>query len=106
MTEWNTFFDQFKVLIHDTELPEILKFTYLQASVRDEAKAAIQGIAITSQKYQIAIKTLQERFGRKQRIISAHVDALLDISIPCSLNTKSLWNFLDEIQERVRALGD
>ena len=104
VTEWNTFFDQFKVLIHETELPDISKFTYLQASLRDEAKAVIQGLAITSLNYQIAINALQERFGRKQRIIAAHVDALLNISIPCSMNTKSLWNFLDEIQGRVRAL--
>ena len=62
-------------------------------------------MAITSSiNYDIALKQLQERFGKKERIISAHVDALLQITIPCSMNIKALWNFLDEIQGRVRAL--
>ena len=63
--DWLPFWDQFKVLIHDTELPAVTKFTYLTSVLKNEAKSSISNLALTDANYATAINILQERYGRK-----------------------------------------
>lgn len=84
VTKWNTFWDSFQSAVHRNEgISNIDKFNYLNSVLEGAAARAIQGLTLTEANYDAAIKLLQERFGRPQQIISAHMDQLLKVS-PCS----------------------
>ena len=90
-----------------SDLPEVSKFTYLQLLLRGEAKAAIKGLSLTSQHYKIACDILQKRYGRKERIIFAHIQDLMNIKVPTtSVKSKasSLWALQDELLAHIRSL--
>ena len=69
-------------LVHEVNIPVISKFTYLQSPLEGEAKAVIQGLTITSDNYPIACKLLEDRFGRRERIIFANIQGLLNVTMP------------------------
>ena len=106
VTEWQGFWDKFSAVIHDSDIPDINKFTYLQSLLDGEAKAAVQGLSVTAAHYKIACDILKERFGRKERIIFAHIQELLNMSV--SVNTKNriaaLWKLQDDLKAHVRSL--
>ena len=95
LTEWQAFWDRFIALVDESDIPVISKFCYLQSLLDGEAKSVIQGLSQTSANYQIACKMLKERFGRPERIIFAHIQALLNVCLPAQTPSfkylSSLW---------------
>lgn len=108
LTEWQSFWDRFEALVDQSELPDISKFSYLQSLLQGEALSVIQGLALSSANYKTACNLLKDRFGRPQKIIFAHVQGLLNVSLPPRVkgaNTcDSLWKLLDQLQCHVRSL--
>lgn len=102
--DWPSFFDRFSALVHQSSLPTISKFTYLQSLLVGDAKQCIDGLSLTSDNYQTAIDILAERFGRRERIIFGHVQELLAIEFKNTRNVQSLWNTFNRIQANVRSL--
>ena len=83
--EWQSFWETFLALVHNTSLPVIHKFTYLRNSLRGEAYKAIKGYELVSANYEHAIRHLKKRFGRSDHIIQSHILSLLsDISVKIS----------------------
>ena len=82
LTEWQSFWDRFEALVDGTEIPIISKFCYLQSLLVGEAKSVIQGLSQTAANYPIACKLLKERFGKPERIVFAHIQALVSVSMP------------------------
>ena len=62
----------------------------------------VQGLTLTEANYDSAIKLLQDRFGRPQQIISAHMDELLKIPACFSDRMSSLHEVYDKITVHVR----
>lgn len=88
-TEWQSFWDNFESVIDSNEdLSEIDKFSYLRASLRGSAASAIKGFPLTGENYSGAVKLLKERYGDSQKIISTHMDLL--INLPVISNGKDL----------------
>lgn len=108
LTEWQSFWDRFEALVDQSELPVISKFSYLQSLLQGEALSVIQGLALTSANYTVACDLLKERFGRSERIIFAHVQGLLNISLPPrgkgANYVDSLWKLQDQLLRHVRSL--
>ena len=52
------------------------KFNYLKSLLEGPATRCVQGLPITERNYDSAVKLLQERFGKSQQIVVAHVDKL------------------------------
>ncbi|KAH7957284.1 hypothetical protein HPB52_017107 [Rhipicephalus sanguineus] len=78
LRDWQTFWDHFSATIHRNEdLLPIEKFKYLLSYLSGVAKRAIEGIRLTEDNYAIAIRTLTERFGRRDLLINEHIDHLL-----------------------------
>ena len=109
--EWQSFWETFESLVHNTNLSVINKFTYLKNSVRGEAQKVINGYSITAANYEHAIKHLKKRFGRPARIIQSHILSLLgDISVKISPSNNrakyiaALWNFYDTALVHIRSL--
>ena len=106
LTKWTTFWESFEALVHNSSLPTINKFTYLQSLLEGEARSVIQGLALTAANYEVAIELLEERFGKKERIVFAHIQALLNVTIVPEKGTKtaSLWKLQDELLSHIRSL--
>ena len=106
VTKWNTFWDSFQSAVHRNEgISNIDKFNYLNSVLEGAAARAIQGLTLTEANYDAAVKLLQERFGRPQQIISAHMDQLLKVS-PCSNDRPASLRYVcDQICVHSRGLA-
>ena len=104
VTTWKSFWEQFKVVVDDSDMPDVTKFSYLQSLVKGEARAAIQGLALTGANYKTACDILLQRFGRKERIIFSHIQELLSIQVPRQPKVSILWKVFDSLQTHVRSL--
>ena len=84
ITNFRAFWECFESSVHkNLSLTTTDKFNYLLSLLEGNALHAVKGLAVTEDNYQAAIDILQERFGRTQQIISAHMDELLKLS-PCA----------------------
>ena len=97
--KWMSFWDSFKASVDDSELPEISKLTYLKSVLKGEAKVCIEGLTLSKENYDVAIKLLQERYGKKEKIIFSHIQDLLQFN-----GSKKLQVMLDELLVHVRSL--
>ena len=107
VVEWPIFWDNFKAIVHESDLPPVSKFAYLQALLEGDAKACIQGLSPTARHYEIACDLLKERYGRTDKIIFAHIQGLLNLSPPNPkgrLTVPILWKMQDELLAHVRSL--
>ena len=66
---WQEFWDVFSSSVHEKEIPNVTKFSYLKSSLRGVTATAIYGISITNDNYDTAIKLLKEKFGKREVII-------------------------------------
>ena len=77
VTQWQ---DCFNSAIHvNQHLSLIDKFNHLHSLLEGQAARAIQGLTRTEANYNSAIEILQKRFGKRQNIISKHMDEMLKI---------------------------
>ena len=111
LTKWQTFWDQYKAVIHDQDtLPTVSKFTYLTSLLSGEARNVVAGLSVTEANYGIACKLLTERYGRPERIIFSHIQALLSLqalnnsSKSSKQRTSELWQLQDTLLSHVRSL--
>jgi len=84
-------------------LTGIEKFNYLRAQLDGEAARTASGLSLTDANYEQSISLLESRFGKKQRIIHVHIQALVDLPLP-SNTAASLRQFYDSIECHIRGL--
>ena len=103
---WSEFWEPFEALVDDTELNDIVKFTYLSSLLEGEAKATVSGLKLTGANYDSAVTQLKDRYGRPQRIISSHIQEMLQLSVPASQGNRvtGLWQFYNQLNAHVRSL--
>ena len=104
-TKFRTFWDSFESAVHKNPgLSKIDKFNYLYSLLESVALRAIQGLTVTDANYDAAINILNQRFGKPQQIISAHMDELLKIPA-CNGDKPSQLRFVyDKVSVHVRGL--
>ena len=101
---WVEFWDSFECAVHSNKrLTNIEKFNYLKAKLHGDAAHAISGISLSNDNYIVAIKILQERFGKTQEVIDLHYNALINLQNSDN-TTKGLRCFLDKIAKHLRCL--
>ena len=87
-------------------LTPIEKFSYLRATLRGSAAATINGLSLSSANYEAAVALLKERYGDPQKIINAHMDALVNLPIvENARDLKAVRHLYDEVEANVRALS-
>ena len=102
--EWQTFWDSFDSAVHSNNvLSNVQRLNYLRAHLGGEASRAIAGFPLTSANYHQSVDLLKERFGQPQRIVNAHMHALMNLSSPKN-DIKGLREFHDAIENHVRGL--
>ena len=105
VTNWNPFWESFKAAVHENNsISKVDKMNYLFSYLEGAAARSVQGLTLTEANYDAAIAILEERFGRPQQIIAAHMDELLKVQ-PCSNERSSSIRFVyDKIRVHVRGL--
>ncbi|XP_026671887.1 uncharacterized protein LOC113464700 [Ceratina calcarata] len=92
LTEWHTFHDTFKSLIHDNEeLPSVQKFHFLKNALQGEAASVVLSLS----NYQVAWDLLIAKYDRPRQIIRAHLNTLLKLQ-ECTRDTPSVLRTLAE----------
>ena len=98
LTTWTTFWDSFNSTVHENaRMSKVNKFSYLKSLVEGPASGCIQGLTLSEANYDANIAMLQERFGRPQQIITAHMEELLKIQGSVGDRPSSLRFTLDKI---------
>lgn len=103
VTEWSSFWDSYDSAIHSN--PNISKVNKLQSLLEGNAARAIKGLTLTSANYDSAVNILQDRFGKVQQTIAAHMDEILKIQACTSGRTGQLRYVYDKISVHVRGLA-
>ena len=76
---WQSFWDLFGVAVNsNSTLDGVQKFNCLRAQIQGEAFCAIAGLPLTSVNYEHAVALLKLHFGQHQKIITAHMNALVN----------------------------
>ena len=106
LTTRTPFWESYRAAIHDyTSLNDADKFSYLRSLLEHTALDAISGLSLTGPNYHEAISILEKRFGNKQRIISKHMDALMNLeAVTSSNNLKALRRLYDQVELHTRSL--
>ncbi|KAG0415361.1 hypothetical protein HPB47_007473 [Ixodes persulcatus] len=69
------------------------------------AKRAVEGIRLSEQNYDLAVRTLHDRFGRRDILIDEHINQLLNLpKISSSRNVTQLRQLFDAIRFRTTSL--
>ena len=89
--------------IHESELPDITKFTYLKSLQKGEAKLSIEGLALTSANYTVAIDILKALWENWMHYIF-HIEELLNISVQKQPRVSVLWDLNTKLQTHVHSL--
>ena len=105
ITEFNAFWQSFECAVHANEnINAVHKLNYLMNLLEGPAYRVVAGLDITEENYHHAVETLRARFGNKQRIISAHMQALLKLQELPNDKVSHLRFMLDKINVHVRGL--
>ena len=103
--KWQTFWDSFDSAVHSNNvLTNVQKLNYLRAHLEGEAARAIAGFPLTSVNYHQSLDVLRNRFGDQQKIINAHMHALMNLP-NANNNITSLRTLCDVIENHVRGLA-
>ena len=80
-SEWTPFFDLFQNTVDcNRSLKDIQKLKYLKISIRDQPARLLSHLSTTSANYDVALRTLEERYDNKRIIIRSHLDAIVKFS--------------------------
>ena len=103
---WPDFWEIYKASVHQNEsYSAVQKLFYLRQHLDGAAAHAIQGLQLTAESYPVAIKILQDRFGKDDVRKESQITKLL--SLPGVTNVddlKSLRRLVDEVTAGVRSL--
>lgn len=111
---WTAFHQIFKSTIHNREeLSTVEKFNYLVSLLEKDAAQSIAGYVITEENYQDALDTLQNRFGKEDKIIEGHIKNILQLKPIRDMNrlgelrilTTELWNNLRSLKNLKISIG-
>ena len=105
ITNWISSWDSFHSAIHaNTSLSRVTKFNYLNSLLKGVVKRAVQGLTLSNANYDTAVEILQQRCGKPQQIISAHMDKILKIPQCTSDRQASLRLVYDKLSVHVRGM--
>lgn len=104
--KWQGFWSQYETTTHDKEhLSKTDKFSYLKLFLSGTAASAIAGLALTDRNYDTAIDLLKTWFGRKDLVINAHMNKLLNMTpVKWATDVRALRKLYDECDIQVRSL--
>lgn len=106
MLSFQAFWDTFESRVNaNPNLNPVDKFDYLLSRCKGRAADALAAIPRTSAGYELAIKTLKRRFGRKAPIINLRITELIEMKrLSDDCTTSDLRKMLDTMNVHIRSL--
>ena len=103
--QWQSFWDCFEAAVHDNpSLTSVQKLNYLRAQLQHDAARVVAGFPLTGVNYEHSVTLLRQRYGQPHKLISAHMNALLEMHIPTN-SSSALQLFYDSIESHTRSLS-
>lgn len=104
---WLEFWSQFSNAIDNNDcLSQIDKFSYLKSLLGGSAANAISGFTLSEENYKSALTLLKDRYGRKDLVISTHMNKLLNLNaVKYSSNIRALRELFDNCEIQIRNLN-
>lgn len=104
--EYVAFIEIFRSVIHnDRSLDNVQKLYYLRSFLRDQPYELIKNLPFISESYDEELKILEERYFNKYKIVSDHVNTLLDLEkLPKYPNANDLRKFVSVVRQTLAAL--
>ena len=87
----------------DPSLQSVDTFNYLKVQLCGEAREANSGLDITGSNYEVAVKLLNDRYGRRHLMIDAHYSHLRDLPSSNGYYSKLRVTY-DVIEKHLRSL--
>lgn len=104
-TQFKPFMDLFTALIDNNKsLSDIQKLFYLRKYLQGEALSVIVNLPMVNESYPEALTLLKKRFDNKARLISNHINHLLDLPPMQKGTASSIRAFISEVQQQIYAL--
>ncbi|XP_065891564.1 uncharacterized protein [Dysidea avara] len=105
---WQEFWDIFKSTIHEQDLPNVTKVSYLKGVLRGAAATAVGGISVTNENYDTAIRLLTDKFGKREVIIDTLYSQLqfLPVATNQSSDVKSTFESIEKILRQLEAVKE
>ena len=101
---WVEFKDLFDAAVHkNSRLSNVQKFTYLKQMLTASAHSAIANLKVTNDNYAIAMKTLENRFGKPMVIRHSLYNKLKSLRVP-TMRIEHLRSTLDAISQATTQL--
>ena len=106
ISEWQGFWSQYETAIHNNDsLTKSDKFNYLKSFLSVTAASTVAGFALCDDNYDSAIQMLTSRFGRKDLVINAHMNKLLNLTpVKRANDLTALRKLYDDCEVQVRSL--
>ena len=102
--QWHEWFRQFKSAIDSALLTDDDKLTYLKTLVIGKTNVAIAEFAYCGAMYNVAIWTLERKFGQPQAVVTAYLDKLANIPPVEMHNSESILSYSASVSLLVGAL--
>ncbi|XP_029054415.2 uncharacterized protein LOC114881732 [Osmia bicornis bicornis] len=103
-SEWIKFKDTFTSLVHESELPDVQKFNYLNSALKGPAARVIQSLGVSDTNYKLAWDSLKSRYENSAMLRKFHVVAILDLPVIQKQSSTALRELLDNVRNHLAAL--
>lgn len=103
-SEWIKFRDTFTSLVHESDLPDVQKFNYLNSALKGPAARVIQSLGVSDTNYKLAWDSLKSRYENSAVLRKFHVTAILDLPLIQKQSSTALRDLLDNVRNHLAAL--
>ncbi|XP_055622690.1 uncharacterized protein LOC129766204 [Toxorhynchites rutilus septentrionalis] len=105
LADWKSFHDSFDAAVNScAQLSAVQKFQYLKSTLKGEALRLIDPLAVSSENYPLAWKTLVNRYNNKRLLIKCHIKALFDTPAMRRESPESLLELVDSFERNISIL--
>lgn len=101
---WQSFRDNFTVLVHNKNISAVQKLQYLRLAVKGPAAQLIDCLEIVDVNYQVAWKLLCDRYENKRLIVQSHLSKIFGVSRIEKESAEQLQQFHDIFTRHLGAL--
>lgn len=103
--KWQTFWEQFRVSVHDRSISDAEKLVYLRQALKNgTAKNTIEGLSRSGEHYEEAIAHFRDRFDWPRLIHQSHVKEIMETPRFKDGSSRELRRFHNVMQQHIRAL--
>ena len=103
--KFQAFWQAFKSAVYNNPaVSHVNKLNYLFSLLEGKAYRAVAGLDLRAENYENTIQILKTRFGKRQQIINAHMQALLQLQHCPNEDTEQLRKIFDSVTTHGRGL--